>query len=430
MMVRVEVPRSRMARAGATCVRMAFAAGLIAVGLSLGTTGAAGSTGVSAVADAPGPTRAAAGDSVALHGPTATYWVYVGSESADFLHRLRFGPDGARVEAEISMAQLYEQSSVPELYSEGEAPHGVAVDAASGRFYMTTGHGLPDGKLWVIDAGSGRLLADPVDLGRFPASLDVSPDGRYVAVANFNLHGRMEPSSISVVHTDEMVEVGRIETCTMPHGSRMHPAGRRHYSVCMMDDHLVELDLFTLEVRRRYHLAEGEEGPLDAADLGPHDPLGPHAGHGMSHEASCSPTWVHPTPDGERVWVACNRSDEVVEIDLGSWVHLRRIPTGRGPYNVDITADGQILVVTLKQGDAVEFFDIESGESLARLPTSTRVVHGIALSPDSRYAFVSVEGIGSEPGKVDIFDLEAFEVVTSVPVGQQASGIAFWKMER
>ncbi|TVP55940.1 MAG: YncE family protein [Gemmatimonadales bacterium] len=360
--------------------------------------------------------------------PTATYWVYVGSESADFVHRIRFGPEGAVVEEEYSVAHLYRQSSVPELYSESEAPHGIAVDAGGGTVYLTTGHGLPSGKLWAIEAGSGRLLADPVDLGRFPASLDVSPDGGYVAVANFNLHGRMEPSNISVVRVDGMTEVGRIETCTMPHGSRVHPAGRRHYSVCMMDDQLVELDLLTLEVRRRYHLAAGAEGPLDPSDRGPHDPHGPHAGHDMGHAASCSPTWVQPTPDGAFAWVVCNRSDELVEIDLESWTHRRRIATGRGPYNVDVTADGRILVVTLKQGDGVEFFELESGERLARLPTSTRVVHGIALSPDSRYAFISVEGIGSEPGKVDIFDLRALEVVASVPVGQQASGIAFWRM--
>lgn len=394
-------------------------------------------------------------DLLVTSDPTATYWVYVGSESADFLHRIRFGPGGAWVEEEYSMGHLYRQSSFPELYSEKEAPHGVAVDAGSDRVFMTTGHGLPDGKLWAVEAGTGRLLGDPVDLGQFPASLDVSPNGQYVAVANFNLHGRMEPSSISVVRihgTDTMVEVDQVETCTMPHGSRIHPAGRRHYSVCMMDDQLVELDLLTLEVRRRYHLAAGAEGALDPSDRGPHRQDGTHGGHGhhaahtghgdpdtdpghtvppggtSHHEASCSPTWVHPTPDGERVWVACNRSDEVVEIDLGDWRHLRRIATGRGPYNVDVTADGRILVVTLKQGNGVEFFHIPTGERLAQLPTSTTVVHGVALSPDSRYAFVSVEGVGSEPGRVDIFDLAAMELAASVPVGQQASGIAFWKM--
>lgn len=56
------------------------------------------------------------------------------------------------------------------------------------------------------------------------------------------------------------------------------------------------------------------------------------------------------------------------------------------------------------------------------------MTHGVVISPDSRYAFVSVEGVGAEPGKVDISDLRTFERVADVPVAQQAGGIASWKM--
>ena len=57
------------------------------------------------------------------------------------------------------------------------------------------------------------------------------------------------------------------------------------------------------------------------------------------------------------------------------------------------------------------------------------MTHGVAISPDSRYAFVSSEGVGAAPGKVDIYDLNALVRVASVDVGQQAGGIAFWRME-
>jgi hypothetical protein len=66
---------------------------------------------------------------------------------------------------------------------------------------------------------------------------------------------------------------------------------------------------------------------------------------------------------------------------------------------------------------------------VALTPSSTTVTHGIVVSPDSRYAFVSVEGVGAEPGKVDIYDLWTFERVADVEVGQQAGGITFWRME-
>ena len=53
----------------------------------------------------------------------------------------------------------------------------------------------------------------------------------------------------------------------------------------------------------------------------------------------------------------------------------------------------------------------------------------MAISTDSRYAFVSVEGIGDDPGMVDVFDLESLKLIDTAYLGKQAGGIAFWKIE-
>jgi DNA-binding beta-propeller fold protein YncE len=215
----------------------------------------------------------------------------------------------------------------------------------------------------------------------------------------------------------------------------------------MMDDQLVEIDTRSFAVSRRFSVAKGKEGPLPVD--GAHDA---HAGHvpaaraaappvdpaavgyaGARHEmtpATCSPTWAQPSADGRRIFVACNKADEILEIDRDGWTVARRLPTGRGVYNLAVTPDGRLLVATLKQGSMVEIFEIASGRSLARLKTSTTLAHGVAVSPDSRYAFVSSEGVGAAPGKVDVVDLTAQAVAGTVDVGQQASGIAFWRMAR
>ena len=72
--------------------------------------------------------------------------------------------------------------------------------------------------------------------------------------------------------------------------------------------------------------------------------------------------------------------------------------------------------------------DIASGDELARIPATRRVVHGAVVSSDDRYAFVSQEGVGSEPGTVDVIDLRALKKVATIDVGQQAGGIDFWKV--
>ena len=49
---------------------------------------------------------------------------------------------------------------------------------------------------------------------------------------------------------------------------------------------------------------------------------------------------------------------------------------------------------------------------------------------DNKYAFISLEGVGGEPGKVDVINLETLSLQGSVNVGKQAGGIAFWKIEQ
>jgi DNA-binding beta-propeller fold protein YncE len=138
---------------------------------------------------------------------------------------------------------------------------------------------------------------------------------------------------------------------------------------------------------------------------------------------ACSPTWAQPTPDGRRVFVACNKSSEIAEIDVAGWTLTRRLPAGDGVYNLAVTHDGRLLVATNKRGQSVSVFDAATGKELKRLPTKRKVVHGVAITADDRYAFVSVEGIGSEPGTVEVIDLHALSTVATVDVGPMAGGI-------
>lgn len=356
-----------------------------------------------------------------------TYWVYVGAESADLIHRIRFGPGGAVVEKTIPVGQSP---------TEMEGPHGLQISRDGKFLHMTTGHGSPDGKYWRYALGPDTLVGPGIFLGNFPASIDVTPDGLYAFVVNFNLHGRMVPSTVSVIYTPTSTEVAQTETCTMPHGSRVTPDGMWQYSTCMMDDQLVELDTRSFEVARRFRLALGSEGALAVGSQ--ESGVGSHASHQSPDsrlstpdhtmpKPTCSPTWAQPSADGAKIYVACNKADEIVELDRASWKITRRFKTGRGPYNLAVTPDGRMLVASLKQGGGVQVFELAGGTSVMQEKSSTTLTHGVAISPDSRYAFISSEGVGAAPGKVDIWDLTQLKRVADVEVGQQAGGIAFWR---
>lgn len=357
--------------------------------------------------------------------PTQDYRALVASESVHQIAVIRFGPSGIRVE------RINTTGVMP---ADVDGPHGVAVSPDGKFYYVSTAHGTPYGFLWKY-ALANDSLAGRVMLGNFPATMQITPDGAFAYVVNFNLHGEMIPSSVSIVSTDEMVEVGRVPTCTMPHGSRINAQGTKQYSACMMDDMAVEIDTRTFGVARHFMVGKGKEMGMAGAPAA----RGPAAmaahdagGHGMEPpkpgDVSCSPTWVQPSADGARIFVACNKSSDIVEIDVARWAMIRRIPAGDGVYNLAVTHDGKLLVATNKRGKSTSIIDLATGAEAARIPTTRRVVHGAAISSDDRYAFVSQEGIGSEPGAVDVIDLRTRRKVATIDVGQQAGGIDFWKV--
>jgi len=336
------------------------------------------------------------------------YLVFVVCESADKLMLLRFSHDKLRVER---------QTRVGLMPMDINGPHGIVVSPDKKYVYISLGHGRPNGFAWKLDVETLQPVKS-VPLGLFPATADVTPDGNFIFVANANFHGDMVPSSISAIATDEMIEVRRITTCTMPHGSRFNAQGARHYSVCMMDDLLVEIDTESFSVSRYFVLTKGREAGFSGAP--------PVHGGGAHQAARCMPTWAQPSNDGSIIYIACNQSSEIVAVDAKSWTLLRRFPAGPGVYNLAMTGDGR-LVATNKRGQSASVFDPIAGKELARIPTQRKVVHGIVVTPDDHYAFLSVEGVGSEPGTVEVIDLESLKTVATLDVGEQAAGLAFWK---
>ena len=363
--------------------------------------------------------------------PDKDYLVYVLSESADKIALVRFGPNGARVDHDLKTGAMP---------SDLNGPHGIAISPDKQFYYVSLAHGRPFGTVWKYAVSGDRVLGETT-LGLFPATMDLNKDGSLLFVVNFNLHGDMVPSSVSVVATDPMLEVARIQTCTMPHGSRLNPQGTKQYSVCMMDDMLVEIDTHTLKVSRHFLLTKGKEmgmnGPPNVSNAGMANTPGmtgmDMGGHGIEPpkvgDISCSPTWAQPSADGAAIFVACNKSSEIVEVDVAKWKVVRRIVARAGVYNLAVTKDGTRLIGTNKRDQSVSVFDIKSGREVARLPTKRKVLHGVVVSADDRYAFVTVEGIGSEPGTVEVIDLDALKTVATVDVGQQASGIDFLRTE-
>ncbi|MDN5200851.1 YncE family protein [Fulvivirgaceae bacterium BMA10] len=358
------------------------------------------------------------------------YYVYVTAESEDEVAVIKF--DG-------KTARAVETIKVGVWPAEIEGPHGITVAPDGKHWYLTMAHGNPYGTLYKYSTETNEVV-DQTTLGLFPATMQISKATGLLYCVNFNLHGDMVPSSVSVVDPETMTELKRITTGAMPHGSRISPDGMKQYSVAMMSGELFEIDAFKLEISRTLSLDEDEKemhanhqkmdhSQMDHSKMD-HSKMN-HQKHGMQHKHSkTKPTWVIPHPTNNKVYIAGNGINKILEVDLKEWKITRKFETGKGPYNVEITPDGTKMVATYKSDGATGVWDIEKGTELAKVQNSRKVSHGIAISPDSRYAFVSVEGIGGEPGSVDVIDLETLRIVDTANIGKQAGGIVFWKMEK
>ncbi len=353
------------------------------------------------------PTIGSSDTSEQTADPEANYWVYVANEASDLVSLVRFGPDGAVLEKDIPVGIMP---------GDLDGAHGLSVEPGGEHFYVTIAHGRPFGMLWKFATGTD-VLVDSATLGLFPATIGITPDAALAFVVNFNLHGDPVPSTVSAVFLPEMLGLATIGTCVKPHGSRVNHAGTLSYTACVADDQLIEISVDQLQLRRRLSLRPGEERELNSAhevgDLG---------------TERCGPTWVVPSHDDHHLYVACNAHGDVLEIDAASFEVTRRFGAGAGPYNLAVTSDGRQLLATNKGGQSVSIFDLSDGIEIARVRTSQPVTHGVTISSDDRYAFVSNEAIGAIRGTVDVIDLERLELVESVEVHHQPGGIDFWKM--
>ena len=340
------------------------------------------------------------------------YYVYVASESDDTVSLLKF--DGNKIEEK-------ERIKVGIYPTEIEGPHGITIDPNGKYWYLTLAHGNPYGKLIKYSTETNEVL-DETTLGLFPASMQISKVTGFLYCVNFNLHGNMKPSTVSVVDAETMTEITQITTGIMPHGSRISNDGLKQYSVAMMSGELFEIDALSLKVSRKLSLEDHSK--MDHTKM-KHDKIN----IGKMIHSKVKPTWVIPHPKQNFVYVAGNGSDEIIEVNLNSWKISKRLKAEKGPYNVEISPDGNYMVATLKSSGSTAVWNLKDLSLLKIIKNSSSVSHGIAISTDSKYAFISVEGIGGDPGIIDVIQLNNQTLIDRVEIGKQAGGIAFWKKE-
>ncbi|MEO5509919.1 MAG: beta-propeller fold lactonase family protein [Longimicrobiales bacterium] len=339
--------------------------------------------------------------------PPSQWTAYIANEASDVVTRVSYTPDGA-----IEVLRSIPVGTPGRI----DGPHGLAISPDGRSWYVSLAHGIPGGRIakYRVD---GDSLVGRVGVGVFPTTVDVTPDGQYMFITNNNLHGE-GASGISIIYAPTMTEVARPVTCVLPAGGRLNATATRHYSVCAGSDQLVEVDTRAFTITRRFSVTPQRDRVLAADVRGNGRGVTPATG-------SCTPSWSEPGRGlrARMVYVACERTNEIVEIDTQLWQVARRFDVGGSPRAVQIDAAGATLFAAVASDSAVAVIDLASGLVRARISTTQSGPHGMAITSDGRYLFVTSEGRGASRGGVDVIEISSLRRVASAALGYSPGGI-------
>ena len=315
-----------------------------------------------------------------------------------------------------------------------DGPHNLAVSPDNRFYYISIAHGTPFGSLWKMDATADTLVGR-APLEMFPTTIGLTPDGELAFVANSDFHGdHPRMNVVSVVHTPTMTTITHLPACDMPHGVKSNHGGTLVYVSCMNSDELLEIEVATLRIGRRAKTGTGHDmNAMAGMDHGAMNHGAPVPASQASAptppaaDGSCAPTFVSVSPDDKTLYAACNHTGTLQVWDAVGLTKRKEIQVGAGAYNVEPSTDGKWIIVTNKKDKSFSLIDARSLTEVVRIPTTKKIVHGVAWSPDGRYAYISQESIGADPGAVDMLDLSTRKIVATIPVPAQPTGIAIWR---
>lgn len=230
----------------------------------------------------------------------------------------------------------------------------------------------PDGSAWYLTLiGAGKLLKFD-RANRIVASLDLEVPGLITLdpkadrlVVGRSMSAVSPPSRVALVRRSDLQLLDEYDVFfPRPHALVAHPGGGYAYVASLGVNQLASLRL--------------EDGHLELVEV-------PGPPHTLSQ--------FSVSPDGRWLLATAETSSLLLVFDLADPARprlAREVPMEKGPFESVFSWDGRTVFVTNLTANVVTVVDAETWVPVAVLRDPSFVQpHGLALSPDGRYVFVS-----------------------------------------
>jgi len=197
----------------------------------------------------------------------------------------------------------------------------------------------------------GSLPRDGPD--RSPAALALSPDGRWVLIANATA------DTASLADLEEGRVVAEVPVGKRPLAAAFSRDGKRALVSNWLSDTVTLLEVAPPRLSAIATIPVGDE-----------------------------PRGVAFSADGARAFVALSGEDAVVALDLPSGKVAARAETGGEPWHVALSPDGTRLAAGCVLSGEVAVIETAPFRTARRVPLGGRNLRRLAISPDGAWAYV------------------------------------------
>lgn len=265
----------------------------------------------------------------------------------------------------------------------GKTPRFVAVSPSGRQAYVANGNAQV---VTVVDTAINQVTATiPIASGP-PQFLAFAPDGRTLYVTIFNDQRTIR--MIDVVDTTSNTVVATIPQQARPFLPAVTPDGQRLY----VPNH----DIASVAV-----VATDTNKVIAQIQVAP------------------NPHWVAFSRDGSRAYTANHESNVISVIDTATLQVLATIPVETSPHSVAVSPDRPLVANVNYDAHSVTVIDTTTNKIVATIPVG-RHPRDIAWSRDGRFFYTVNEGDNS----VSVIDAQTNQVTATIPTGDRPNSIA------
>ncbi|MFA5832536.1 MAG: YncE family protein [Bacteroidota bacterium] len=294
-----------------------------------------------------------------------------------------------------------------------QAPHNVFVDWQNQYYYVNLIGGSKLLKFRISDNAKVGELTTGLSS---PAQIALSKNSDTAYVSNFE----NAKTNITLVNTATMTKLAEIGSSAMlkPHGISITPNFKYVLVANSLSDNVTVIQTSDNAIVKTIPMS----GSVPVLPIG--------------YQYQYEPYQSTITPDNNYAYITCRKSGEVRVIDLVQLKVIDSIKVGTFPLIPAITPNGEYVFVANRNSNSVSAIKTSTRTVEYTVPNVGVEPHGIAVSKDGNFVYVSCENLGvSEPphhattgGKkpsfLKVISVAQRAVTASLELGNFGSGMA------